>query len=54
MKYGSLNFLEPSGPVLACNGAVSSAFLSCTEEVIDLLPLLVSMCGRICVKKVTT
>jgi len=31
MKYGSLNLLEPSGPVQACNGSVLPFFLFILE-----------------------
>ena len=35
-KSGNLNFLEPSGPVQACNGTALAFFLMETEFVVEL------------------
>ena len=47
MKSGNLNFLEPSGPVQACNGtALPLPFFNCVEEV-DITSALNTRNGRV-------
>ena len=43
-KSGSLNFLEPSGPVQACNGAV--VFFSCFYRSVHITALCLGCGGR--------
>jgi len=37
MKFGNLNFLEPSGQLQACNGTALPFFLQCTKTGIQVL-----------------
>ena len=34
LKTGNLNFLEPSGPLLACNGTDLSVFINTVDKAI--------------------
>jgi len=44
MKSGNLNFLEPSGPLKACNGTVLPLSLHVLSSVLHSQFVLVSVC----------